>query len=93
MFPKSAKRAGSMSSIKSGNRVSSSSYGSEHGIAKVDGVSGKALASTTCCSGSTSRMLSNSEDKILSRVNLAFLEETCKNDPPKVVSRNFLLSL
>jgi hypothetical protein len=70
MFPKSTKRSGSMSSIKSGNRVSSSSYGLEHGIAKVDGIFGKALALATCGSGCTSKMLSNLEDKILSRVTL-----------------------
>ena len=32
-------------------------------------------------------------DRIWSRINLAFSEETCKNDPTKVVSSNFLLSL
>jgi hypothetical protein len=89
-FPKSVKRSGSISRIKLGNRISSFSY-SELGIAEVDGISGKILASTTL--GSTSRMLSNSEDRIGSRIDLAFSEETCKNDPPEVVASNCLLSL
>jgi hypothetical protein len=49
----------------------------------VDGVSGKELASATW--GSTSRMLSDSVDKIWSKIDLAFSEEICKNDAPEVV--------
>jgi hypothetical protein len=47
MFPKSAKRLVSISSIKSRNGISSSLGGSEHGVAKVDGMSSKGLGSTT----------------------------------------------
>jgi hypothetical protein len=47
MFPKSAKRSVSISSIKSENGISSSLGGSEHGVAEVDGMSGKGLDSAT----------------------------------------------
>jgi hypothetical protein len=46
MFPKSAKRSGSVSSIKLGNRISSFSYLGLR-IVEVDGISGKELASAT----------------------------------------------
>jgi hypothetical protein len=44
MFPKLEKRSGSISSIKSGNEISSCS---ELGIAVVNGISGKEFASAT----------------------------------------------
>jgi hypothetical protein len=46
MFPKLAKRLGSISSIKSGNKISSFSYSGLR-IDEVDGISGKEWASTT----------------------------------------------
>jgi hypothetical protein len=46
MLPKSAKRSVSLSSIKSRNGISSFG-GSEHGVADVDGMSGKQLGLAT----------------------------------------------